>query len=86
MTKLEDFERWAEVARDEPVPPVDVAARVLRDLRRANGRASFERAMAVWAGLSVAAASIVFVLALDAWASITDPMSGLFDSLTMVMR
>ncbi len=86
MNNFEAFEQQAAAARDEPVPPIDVSARVVRSLRYANGRASFERSMAVWAGLSVVAASLVFVLAFNAWTSITDPMSGLFDSLTMVMR
>ncbi len=86
MPDLEDFESWSRGAREEPVPPIDVAARVVRDLRYANDRAGFERSMAVWAGLSMAAASLACVLAFHAWTSITDPMSGLFDSLTMVMR
>jgi hypothetical protein len=86
MTELEKFERWAAAARGEPAPTLDVADRVLRDLRYPNGRAGLERPLMVWAGLSVAAAAAVCVLAYQDWTLLTDPMSGLFDTLNLVMR
>ena len=83
---LKRFKRWAAVARQEPVPPLDVSARVLRDLVRPPRQAVVELPWVVMAGLSAAAAAVVMLWGLESWRVLTDPAAGLFEPLTLVMR
>jgi hypothetical protein len=86
MTELERFAQLAAKARGEPPPAIDVAARVLRDLRQMVRQESLNPPLLVFSGLSLLAASIVAVLAIQSWEPLADPLSGLFDSLTLVMQ
>jgi hypothetical protein len=86
MTELERFARLAAKARGEQSPAVDVTDRVLRDIRQRVRQESLNPPWLVFSGLSLLAASIVAVLAIESWAVLADPLSGLFDSLTMVMQ
>jgi hypothetical protein len=83
MNPLERFQRLAEQARSEPVPAVDVAAGVLARLRAPATRRTEETPLWVAAAVSLAAASIVVVLALQAWLALSDPLAGLFYPLVM---
>jgi hypothetical protein len=90
MNKLEQFELLASAARRERVPRLDVTARVLARIRPAEarraGRLPLEEVpLLAVSGLSVLAATIVVVLAVDAWAPLVDPLAGLFTPLMMVM-
>lgn len=86
MNELERFERLASQARGDPVPPIDVAARVVRDLRSGVSRGEPSGPLWVLSGLSVVAALIVSAVAIESWSALTDPLAGLFYPLTMVMQ
>ena len=85
MNELKRFERLARRARRQPVPRVDVTARVLARLRRIEARREVNVPLLAFSGLSVLAASIVLAVAVQAWAPLLDPMAGLFSPLTMMM-
>jgi hypothetical protein len=86
MNELERFVELAIKAHGEPAPAIDVTARVLRDIRQAVGGEGINPPLLIFSGLSLLAASIVAVLAIQSWEVLADPLSGLFDSLTMVMQ
>jgi hypothetical protein len=86
MNNWERFEALAARAREETGPRVEITARVLRDIRRAPPERIAEFSLWAFSGLSLAAASIVAVLAIQSWTTLSDPLSGLFDTLTMVMQ
>ena len=85
MNTLEQFERLARTARIEPVPPLDVADRVLATLRRPAATPSEMLPLCLMAGLSVLAASIMVAVAADAWLPLLDPVAGLFQAITPVL-
>jgi hypothetical protein len=90
MNALEKFAQLAARSRAEAAPRVDVTTGVLGDIRQAARQVaraeSFNPPLLVFSGLSLLAASIVAVLAIQSWEMLADPLAGLFDSLTMVMR
>lgn len=86
MNELERFESLARRARNEPVPRVDVTARVLSRIGRTELRRAVDMPLLAMSGLSVMAASILLAMVLNAWAPLMDPLAGLFSSLTLVMR
>jgi len=90
MNELERFELLARAARSEPVPPLDVTARVLARIRPAEARRAQEPPLEevpllAASGLAALAATIMVVVAVDAWAPLVDPLAGLFTPLMMVM-
>jgi hypothetical protein len=85
-TRWKQFEALAARAREETGPRLDVTARVLRDLRHAPAVPRSNLPLWVISGASLAAASIILVLSVQCWQSWTDPWSGLFDALTLVMQ
>lgn len=86
MNRDERFEAWAARARQETVPSVDVVAGVVHRIQAGSPRRESDMPWYVCSGLSVLAASVMLVVALDSWQSLTDPLAGLFSSLTMVMQ
>lgn len=79
MSDLNQFERLARTARDEQAPRIDVAARVAATVNaiqreRATYRAAADSPLLVFAGLSLAAAVLVGMLALPCWESLQDPL------------
>jgi hypothetical protein len=82
---LSTFERLAARARAEPVPPIDVSARVVQTVRHRPSPASTDWPLWVSAGLSVAAAVIVMLLALQSGAFTADPFVELVSQLTTVI-
>jgi len=85
MTDFETFQRLARAARQEPVPRLDVAARVLRTVRAAERPREVELPLLLFSALSVVAASIVCVLAVRAW-SPADPVSDLVQLTTVMLQ
>ena len=89
---LNRFEQLAEAARREHAPRIDVARRVVATVE------SFERppnvlrlAMAdspllAFAGLSLAAAVLVGVLALPCWESVQDPLVAFCRPLSAILK
>jgi hypothetical protein len=86
MNTWERFETLAARAGDETGPHVDATARVLRHISRLPAQQCADLPLWVASGLSLAAASIVAVLAIQSWAAAADPLSSLFDTLTIVMQ
>lgn len=87
MNTLERFEHWAAKARRDAPPPLDVSAAVLQAIcYRAPREEADALPLVLTAVLSVLAASVTIALALDSWLSLTDPLGGLFQPLTLVMQ
>jgi hypothetical protein len=80
------LEAWAAQARQEPAPRLDVAAGVLQRIQARPSRRDTELPWLVFSGLSLVAASLLLLAAGDCWQSLTDPLAGLFSSLTLVMQ
>lgn len=84
MSDLNQFERLVQTAREEQTPRIDVAARVAATVNaiqreRAgcwlwDGRMAADSPLLVFAGLSLAAAVLVGMLALPCWESLQDPL------------
>ena len=85
MNALERFEELARRARREAVPSLDVGGRVIASLRQAEPVAA-SAPMFAFAGLSLAAASVMVALAVNALMTIADPLGSLFYSVTLVIQ
>jgi hypothetical protein len=86
MNRWEHFETLAALARDETGPRIDVTVGVLDDLRRRAVRPVADWPLCLFSGLSALAAVMVLAMAIQSWTAAVDPLSGLFDTLTMVMQ
>jgi hypothetical protein len=90
--RLESFERLAEAARCERAPKIDVAAQVVATVesyrRRPVGYASLlaDSPLLAFAGLSLAAAILVAMLALPAWESVQDPLVAFCKPLSAIFE
>lgn len=84
MSELKAFEELAERAQRPPAPTIDVAADVIRSLRRRRR----PRPDPLWptAAVMVAASIAVAIVAVQAWTSWQEPLAEMFGPLTMVMR
>ncbi len=72
---LDRVAQLAAAARNEPVPRVDIAADVMRQIRM------FRSERRVWitaVSLAAAAAVIVGVMSLPVWNALNDPLSWLY--------
>ena len=78
MTEWERFERLATLARRDAAPRLDVAARVLRTIRAAEAAQTVNLPMLIFSGVSLVAASIGMLLAVQAWSPLSDSLSGMF--------
>jgi hypothetical protein len=81
MTRLEDFEKLAAVARREPAPALDVAAAVGQRLPLLE-RTRPDALPWVAALACVSAAAVLGYLGLQAWTALTDPSLGSALSMT----
>lgn len=86
MNELRAFESLAAAASRERTPEIDVADRVMRRIGSRWETSLPEAPLAVVSAVSVLAASIAVVLAVQAWYLLCDPLGSLFHPLTMVMR
>ncbi len=80
----ERCERLAALARQEPEPDIDVAADVLRRIRRDQG-APPERTLVWFTAASLAAAAVSVVLTVGLYRTVTDPLWSLFRSVVTLM-
>lgn len=92
MSELNRFERLATTARRERAPKIDVRAQVMATVT------SFERRPALYAGLladspllafaglSLAAAVLVGMLAYPAWESVQDPLVAFCKPLSAIFE
>jgi hypothetical protein len=78
MTEWERFQRLAALARLCPAPRPDVAARVLRTIRAMEAPQTVDLPMLIFSGVSLVAASIGILLAMQAWSPLSDSLSGMF--------
>lgn len=84
MNELEAFQRLASQARGDSPPKLDIASRVLRTIRQEETPAAVNWSMLIFSGVSLAAASVVVALVIDAWLPLADPLSGLFPWTTVL--
>jgi len=85
MNRMEHFAQLAARARQESVPPLDIAPRVLATLEQAEPLAA-STPMIAFAGLSLLAASVLVTWAVNALLSLSDPLGSLFYPLAVVLR
>lgn len=85
MNRMERFEQLARRARREPVPPLDVAPRVLTALQCAEP-APASVPMFAFAGLSLLAASVMVAWGINALLAISDPLGSLFYPFALVIQ
>jgi hypothetical protein len=86
MNHWEQFEALAARAHDETGPRIDVAGRVMSELRQRAAAPAVDWPLRLFSVLSAAAAATVAVLAFQAYTAATDPLCSLFATLTMVMQ
>jgi hypothetical protein len=83
---LQEFERLAAEARKETVPVVDVSERVVQTVRVPFAPPQVDWPLWISAGLSVAAAIIVMLIAVQSGAFTMDPFAELVSNLTPVIQ
>lgn len=97
MAELTTFERLALAARRDRAPKIDVAGQVVTTveaLRRrpvggysaASGTWLADSPLLAFAGLSLAAAVLVGMLALPAWESVQDPLVAFCKPLSAILE
>jgi hypothetical protein len=92
MTELSKFERLVEAARREQAPQIDVSAQVvatIESFRRrptAYGTLLADSPLLAFAGLSLAAAVLVGMLAFPAWESVQDPLVAFCKPLSAIFE
>jgi hypothetical protein len=88
MNGWNEFERLARVASADVPEPVDVTEGVMRRIagRGAPGQADLDLTLVLFAAGSLAAAGIVAALALGWWSDLNDPLPGLLQALSVLMR
>lgn len=83
---LEPFARLAALARAAAPPPIDVTDRVLSALRTVRPRQTQDALLWTLGGMAVLAASITILLGYGSYDSLTDPLAGLLEPLSMVLQ
>jgi hypothetical protein len=78
MTEWERFQRLAALARRDSAPRVEVAGRVLRTIRAMDAPQTVDLPMLIFSGVSLVAASIGVLLAMQAWSPLSESLSGMF--------
>jgi hypothetical protein len=92
MAELTNFERLIDAARQERVPKIDVADQVMSTVasfgRRPVGYGALlaDSPLLAFAGLSLAAAVLVGMLALPAWESVQDPLVAFCKPLSVIFE
>ena len=85
MNQFEVFKSLAAAASRDGPPVIDVTDRVMARISPQRRRA-VDMPLIVFSGLSVLAASIAAIVAVQAWSILSDPLAGLFQPLTLVMQ
>jgi hypothetical protein len=83
---LNEFEGLARRARGDSPPPVDVTAGVLRELRTAAPRRLGDGVMWAIGGAALLAACVTLVLGIGTYETLTDPLAGLLEPLSVVLQ
>ncbi|MCE9555447.1 MAG: hypothetical protein K8T91_19030 [Planctomycetes bacterium] len=83
---LEQFANLAAQARGSAPPPIDVTDRVLSDLRTIRPRQTGDALLWTLGGVAVLAASITILLGYGSYDTLTDPLAGLLEPLSMVLQ
>ena len=83
---LDKFSELAARARGSTPPQVDVTARVLRDLSRQQPRPSRDGMLWAIAGAALLAAGVSLAVGWNSYGTLTDPLAGLFEPLSMVIQ
>jgi hypothetical protein len=86
MNELSRFEQFTAAARHEAVPRLDVRGTVLRDLRATVASRSVDAPLALFSGAALIAATITAAWVLPMWWDLAEPLSSLFDVLSVVMQ
>ena len=92
MVDLKRFERLAEAARRECAPRIDVASSVVATVESLRRRPSALRCvmadspLLAFAGVSLAAAVLVGMLALPCWESVQDPLVAFCKPLSAIFE
>jgi len=86
MNRFEVFKSLAAAALRDVPPTSDVTGRVMAQISPAVRRPALDVPLAVFSGVSVLAASIAAIVAVQAWSVFSDPLAGLFQPLTLVMK
>jgi hypothetical protein len=84
MSRLDEFERLANAATGEDVPPLDVTAEVMRRLTAEPSETLW--VFAVFGTVSAAAAAAAVCLVAWSWSAWTDPFNQFFAHITLVMQ
>jgi hypothetical protein len=88
-TNWSEFEQLADLASREPVPPIDVAARVAESLQpgaQPRPSSAFDWPLLAASALSVAAAVLVMTLASYQGALTADPLAEFFQPVIPVIQ
>jgi len=88
MNRWERFEELVRRARHEPIPPIEITARVMAAIgprQSALGRPERNWPLAVLAGLSVLAASIMAGVTFDAWSLLMNPPASVLQPLSWIL-
>lgn len=88
MNGWQRFEELARRARGEPIPPIEITARVMAALvlRPAVAlRPERNWPLAVLAGLSILAASIMMAVTIDTWSWLLDPPASVLQPLSWIL-
>ncbi len=80
------FETLVHQASQEPIPPIDITSRVVHSIAQRAPFPVADRSMWQTAGLCVAAALAVLMLAVYQGALFEDPLTHWLSSLVLVMR
>jgi len=83
---LEKFAELAAAARGAAPPPLDVTQDVLADLRSVRPRRSGDALLWSIGGAAVLAASITLLLTYGMYDSLSDPLAGLLEPISMVLQ
>ncbi|HRU07485.1 MAG TPA: hypothetical protein P5137_17115 [Candidatus Brocadiia bacterium] len=77
MDKMRTFDAWAWRARQEDVPPVDVAAAVMRRVAALPEAREEDGRWVPWAtaGVMACAAAVCAAMGLEAWSSFVEPLA-----------
>jgi hypothetical protein len=84
MNQWNRFEAAVALARGEAAPRPDVAARVLRTICALESPQAVDLPILIFSGVSLLAASIGILLAIQAWSPLSDSLSGMFQWTTVL--
>jgi len=83
---LENFSDLAARARGAAFPPLDVTDDVLTELRNVRPRPGTDALLWSISGAAVLAASVTLLLSYGTFESLSDPLAGLLEPISMVLQ